>query len=345
MGKSKNRGTARAVRAKRCLGKNQEPATRGTGRRRLRQLVQRGGARPGGRRGRPPHRGDALPPQLAQDALLRLRAQIGAGGMAVGRARRIQGKATAFRQRWGERAAAPEAGGDAAFGRLRPSAAPLPMPLRTGYGGFEGSPLDPRLTFGSFVVGASNRLAYAAAQEVASAFSTPQAAVQSAVRARQCGLGKTHLLHAISWDVKQRKPEAEVLYLTAERFMSGFVQALRARDALAFKEKLQEDRHPPDRRHGVPARPDHSAGVLPHAELADRRRAAGGGRRRPRADPARQARHAHALAPWRRPRRRDRRHGLRASPQDPARSARKRRAPRRAGSTSPTRCSPSSPSG
>jgi chromosomal replication initiator protein len=53
-------------------------------------------------------------------------------------------------------------------------------------------------------------------------------------------LGKTHLLHAISWDVKQRHPEAEVLYLTAERFMSGFVQALRARDALAFKEKLRK---------------------------------------------------------------------------------------------------------
>jgi chromosomal replication initiator protein len=53
-------------------------------------------------------------------------------------------------------------------------APPLPLPLRTGYGGFEGSPLDPRLSFTSFVVGASNRLAYAAAQEVASAFSTPQ---------------------------------------------------------------------------------------------------------------------------------------------------------------------------
>ena len=40
--------------------------------------------------------------------------------------------------------------------------------------------------------------------------------------------------------MKQRKPEAQVLYLTAERFMSGFVQALRARDALAFKEKLRK---------------------------------------------------------------------------------------------------------
>lgn len=119
-------------------------------------------------------------------------------------------------------------------------APPLPLPLRTGYGGFEGSPLDPRLSFTSFVVGASNRLAYAAAQEVASAFSTPQPLFNPLFVHGNVGLGKTHLLHAISWDVKQRKPEAQVLYLTAERFMSGFVQALRARDALAFKEKLRK---------------------------------------------------------------------------------------------------------
>jgi len=117
--------------------------------------------------------------------------------------------------------------------------APLPMPLRTGYGGFEGSPLDPRLSFASFVVGASNRLACAAAQEVAAAFSAPQPLFNPLFVHGNVGLGKTHLLHAISWDVKHQKPEAQVLYLTAERFMSGFVQALRARDALAFKEKLR----------------------------------------------------------------------------------------------------------
>jgi len=121
-----------------------------------------------------------------------------------------------------------------------PEAAPLPLPLRTGYGGFEGSPLDPRLSFASFMVGTSNRLAYAAAQEVAGAFSAPQPLFNPLFAYGNVGLGKTHLLHAIAWDVKQRKPEAQVLYLTAERFMSGFVQALRARDALAFKEKLRK---------------------------------------------------------------------------------------------------------
>jgi chromosomal replication initiator protein len=119
-------------------------------------------------------------------------------------------------------------------------ALPLPLPLRTGYGGFEGSPLDPRLSFASFMVGISNRLAYAAAQEVAGAFSAPQPLFNPLFVHGNVGLGKTHLLHAIAWDVKKRKPESQVLYLTAERFMSGFVQALRARDALAFKEKLRK---------------------------------------------------------------------------------------------------------
>lgn len=117
--------------------------------------------------------------------------------------------------------------------------AQLPMPLRTGYEGFEGSPLDPRLTFASFVVGNSNKLAHAAAKQVAQASSSPQSPFNPLFLHGNVGLGKTHLLHAIAWEVKQQNPEAEVLYLTAERFMSGFVQALRARDALAFKEKLR----------------------------------------------------------------------------------------------------------
>jgi chromosomal replication initiator protein len=124
-----------------------------------------------------------------------------------------------------------------------PPAAETPqvsIPLRTGYGGFEGSPLDPRLTFASFLVGGSNRLAHAAALEVASAFANSQQMFNPLFLHGNVGLGKTHLLHAIAWEVTHRKPEAEVLYLTAERFMSGFVQALRARDALAFKEKLRK---------------------------------------------------------------------------------------------------------
>jgi chromosomal replication initiator protein len=52
------------------------------------------------------------------------------------------------------------------------------------------------------------------------------------------GLGKTHLLQAIAWDVKRRSPNAQVLYLTAERFRFDFVGALRSQDGLAFKDKF-----------------------------------------------------------------------------------------------------------
>jgi chromosomal replication initiator protein len=52
-------------------------------------------------------------------------------------------------------------------------------------------------------------------------------------------MGKTHLLHAVAWEVKTRHPEAKVLYLTAERFMYSFAEALQTRDAPAFKEKLR----------------------------------------------------------------------------------------------------------
>ena len=53
------------------------------------------------------------------------------------------------------------------------------------------------------------------------------------------GLGKSHLLQAIAWEVKRRAPNAQVLYLTAERFRYQFVEALRSSDPLAFKERFR----------------------------------------------------------------------------------------------------------
>ncbi len=132
----------------------------------------------------------------------------------------------------------------------RPQPAPaMPMAIRsvdlvtrdgrTGLDGFEGSPLDPRYTFQSFVVGAPNRLAHAAALQVAeSAGDQPLKYNPLYIHAR-VGMGKTHLLHAVAWEVKQRRADAKVLYLTAERFMYSFAEALQTRDAPAFKEKLR----------------------------------------------------------------------------------------------------------
>jgi chromosomal replication initiator protein len=104
---------------------------------------------------------------------------------------------------------------------------------------FEGSPLDARFSFDSFVVGSSNQMGHAAAVQVSNNVLANDLRYNPLFIHAGVGLGKTHLLHAISWRVKQRCPGARVLYLTAERFMYSFVEALRAKNALAFKDKLR----------------------------------------------------------------------------------------------------------
>ena len=117
--------------------------------------------------------------------------------------------------------------------------ADLPGDNRTGYDGFEGSPLDRRLTFDGFVVGSSNRLAYAAAREVAESAGRMQMRYNPLYIHGSVGHGKTHLLNAIAWHARANQPQSQVLYLTAERFMSRFVMALKTRAAVAFKENLR----------------------------------------------------------------------------------------------------------
>jgi chromosomal replication initiator protein len=110
---------------------------------------------------------------------------------------------------------------------------------RTGCDGFDGSPLDSRFTFESFVVGASNRLAHAAAMQVTETVAEQPLRYNPLYIHSKVGMGKSHLLHAIAWEVKRRKPRAKVLYLTAERFMYSFAEALQTKDAPAFKDKLR----------------------------------------------------------------------------------------------------------
>ena len=119
---------------------------------------------------------------------------------------------------------------------MRPA---IPATVRTSAGGLEGSPLDPRYTFESFVIGTSNRMSHAGATQVAETVLSDQPGFNPLYIHSSVGLGKTHLLHAIAWEVKRRAPQAPVLYLTAERFRYQFVEALRSSDPLAFKEKFR----------------------------------------------------------------------------------------------------------
>jgi len=99
-----------------------------------------------------------------------------------------------------------------------------------------GAPLDPRLTFESFRVGRSNALAHAAADRVAQ-HGGAQALYNPLYLHAGVGLGKTHLLHAVGHEA--RRAGRRVIYLTADRFMYGFVASLKAQTSLAFKERLR----------------------------------------------------------------------------------------------------------
>ncbi len=113
-----------------------------------------------------------------------------------------------------------------------PAAPPAPGPDVD----LPASPLDGRCTFDNFVVGKPNELAHAAARRIADG---GPVAFNPLFLYGGVGLGKTHLMHAIAWEVKQNNPEARVLYLSAEQFMYRFVSALRFKEMHGFKEMFR----------------------------------------------------------------------------------------------------------
>lgn len=93
--------------------------------------------------------------------------------------------------------------------------------------------LDHRFTFDNFITGTPNELAFAAARRVAESETVP---FNPLFLYGGVGLGKTHLMHAIAWHIRERHPQRRVLYLSAEKFMYQFIRALRFKDTVAFKE-------------------------------------------------------------------------------------------------------------
>ncbi|MBN8827551.1 MAG: chromosomal replication initiator protein DnaA [Sphingobacteriia bacterium] len=98
--------------------------------------------------------------------------------------------------------------------------------------------LDPRFTFESFVTGSSNEFAFRAARAVAgnknSNFEFNPLFLYSPV-----GHGKTHLMHAIAWEITRQFPEQKLCYLSAEKFMFQFVKSLKNKDMISFKEQFR----------------------------------------------------------------------------------------------------------
>ena len=91
-------------------------------------------------------------------------------------------------------------------------------PVAAVHDALGGSPLDPRLTFETFVVGRSNTLAHAAAKQVAQGRRGDVVMFNPLYIHAGVGLGKTHLLQSLAW-AGNTSTERKVLYLTAEKFM------------------------------------------------------------------------------------------------------------------------------
>ena len=97
--------------------------------------------------------------------------------------------------------------------------------------------LHPRFQFDAFVVGASNRLAAAAARAVAEAIGT---VYNPLFLYGPSGLGKTHLLQAIGHEALRQQPGARVLYVTLEEFVDQDHVAVAAGQSDAFRSSAQE---------------------------------------------------------------------------------------------------------
>jgi chromosomal replication initiator protein len=99
------------------------------------------------------------------------------------------------------------------------------------------APLDPRFTFDTFVVGKPNEFAYACARRVSERPASP--GFNPLFLYGGVGLGKTHLMHAIAWAIRENHPERSIAYMSAEKFMYRFIAALRAQSTMEFKESLR----------------------------------------------------------------------------------------------------------
>ncbi|MDE2580315.1 MAG: chromosomal replication initiator protein DnaA [Rhodospirillales bacterium] len=116
----------------------------------------------------------------------------------------------------------PERGGDAA-----------------GRNGDLAGSLDPRFTFSNFVVGKPNEFAYACARRVAERPASH--GFNPLFLYGGVGLGKTHLMHAIAWELPTHSgaPGSSVAYMSAEKFMYRFIGAIRSQATMEFKEQLR----------------------------------------------------------------------------------------------------------
>ncbi|MDF2091299.1 chromosomal replication initiator protein DnaA [Knoellia sp. 3-2P3] len=101
----------------------------------------------------------------------------------------------------------------------------------------EATRLNPKYTFDTFVIGASNRFAHAAAVAVAEA---PAKAYNPLFVYGESGLGKTHLLHAIGHYARNLYPHVKVRYVNSEEFTNDFINSIRDDKASNFQRRYRD---------------------------------------------------------------------------------------------------------
>ncbi len=103
--------------------------------------------------------------------------------------------------------------------------------------GIPDSPLNPRYSFETFVIGSSNRFAHAAAVAVAEA---PGKAYNPLLVYGDSGLGKTHLLHAIGHYVRNLWTGAKIRYVSSEAFTNDVINAIKDANTAALQRRYRD---------------------------------------------------------------------------------------------------------
>ncbi len=96
--------------------------------------------------------------------------------------------------------------------------------------------LNPKNTFKNFVIGSGNQLAHAASIAVANA---PGRAYNPLFIYGDTGLGKTHLMHAVSHQILTSRPDAQIAYLSTEKFTNEFIHAIRQNQLAKFRKRYR----------------------------------------------------------------------------------------------------------
>jgi len=112
---------------------------------------------------------------------------------------------------------------------LRPERVPSPAPPLEG--------LNPKYTFSNFVIGPSNQLAHAASIAAAGGAGRRHNPI---FICGGTGLGKTHLVHAVAHRIREERPSARIVYLSAEKFINEFVESLQNQKMNEFRARYRE---------------------------------------------------------------------------------------------------------